>query len=133
MLSTRMMIGQMARAVRAIERGKRCMMIYYTEKASRHYRTSRDGVGVERDFCIAMVFGPQPMLGCSGQACGRLGYRRIYVLSPCSAVQPFCTLHPISASASIPPQTCLTRRARVLVAHIDAPLSARVNSSFLLV
>lgn len=109
------------------------MRIYYTERVSRHYRTSRDGVGVERDFCIAMVFGLQPMLGRSRQACGRLGYRRIYVLSPHSAVQPFCTLRPNSASASIPPQTCFTRRARVLVAHMNAPLSARVNSSFLLV
>lgn len=68
MLSTRMMIGQMARAVRATERQQRYMRIYYTERASRHYRTSRDRVGVERDFCIAMVFGMQPMLGCIGQA-----------------------------------------------------------------
>jgi hypothetical protein len=43
------------------------MRIYYTERASRHYGTSRDGVGVERDFCIAMVFGLQPMLGRIGR------------------------------------------------------------------
>jgi hypothetical protein len=67
MSSTRMMTGQTARAVRAIEQGQRCMRIYYTERASRHYRTSCGGVGVERDFCIAMVFGPQQMLGCIGR------------------------------------------------------------------
>jgi len=71
------------------------MRIFYTGRASRHYRTSRERVGVERDFCIAVVFDPQPMLGCIGQACDRLGYRRIYVLSPNNSSQSAASCAPI--------------------------------------
>jgi hypothetical protein len=86
-----MTTGRTAPVVRAIEREQNGTRIHYTERASRHYRTSCEGVGVERDFCIAMVFGPQ-LTSCTGRACDRLDYRRIYVLSLNSALQSavFC-------------------------------------------
>lgn len=131
MLSTKMTIDQTAQAVRAIERGQRYMRIYYTERAPRHYRTSRERVGVERDFCIAMVFGPQPMLGCIEQACGRLDYRRIYVLSSNSAFQSAALFAPTLPQFS-PRHASLTLRvslSRAWMLHQEPVLS----QTFLLV
>ena len=53
----RMMIDQTARAVRAIERGQTGVRIGYTERASRHHRTSYIGWMLDVVSCIAMVFG----------------------------------------------------------------------------
>ena len=131
-MSTRTTIDQTVRAVRATEREQICTRMNYTERASRHYRTSRERVGVELDFCIAMVFGPQPMLGCTGQARGRLGYRRIYVLSPNSA---FPSVSPCASTLPLPPfrprrASLITHPARALVAHIGAPPKACISFKF---
>jgi hypothetical protein len=75
-----------------------------------------------------MVFGPQPMLGCIGQACGRLGYRRIYVLSPNSAfpnVSPCVPTLPLPLPQFRPRRASLIAHlARALVAHVGVPPKA---------
>jgi len=115
MLLMRTTIGQTAQAARAIERRQKRMRRNYTERALRHYKTSLDRVGVERDFCIAMVFSPQLMVGCIGQACSRLGHRRIYAC---------CLPTVLSKVLHLALQFCLNSAPDVLHSFARVPVHA---------